>query len=114
MGWRFYRRARIAPGVRLNWSRSGPSLTVGVRGAHVTFGKRGITRTVGLPGTGVFYTTRDGWHSGAHTQGLAPAPAAVAQAPAEAPQRRMGVWTALFVVALMVLAAWLYGSGVWF
>jgi hypothetical protein len=53
MGLRFYRRVRILPGVRVNISRSGPSLTVGVRGAHVTVGKRGVTRTIGLPGTGV-------------------------------------------------------------
>jgi hypothetical protein len=34
MGLRFYRRVRILPGVHVNVSRSGPSLTVGVRGAH--------------------------------------------------------------------------------
>ena len=26
MGWRFYRRIRLIPGLRLNLSRSGPSL----------------------------------------------------------------------------------------
>jgi hypothetical protein len=31
-----------------------------MRGAHVTAGSRGVTRTVGLPGTGVFYTSRSG------------------------------------------------------
>ena len=47
--------------------RSGPSLSVGVRGAHVTLGRRAVTKTVGLPGTGLFYTSRQGLHSGYHS-----------------------------------------------
>ena len=33
--------------VSVNVSKSGPSLTVGMRGAHMTFGGKGIRRTVG-------------------------------------------------------------------
>jgi hypothetical protein len=44
-------------------------LSVGVRGAHVTFGHGRITRTVGIPGTGIFYTHSDGTHSGVHATG---------------------------------------------
>jgi hypothetical protein len=51
----------------VNLSRSGPSLSVGVRGAHVTFGRAGVTKTVGLPGTGIFYTSRQGTHTGYHS-----------------------------------------------
>jgi hypothetical protein len=40
---------------------------VGVRGAHVTFGRRGVTKTVGIPGAGIFYTSRQGTHSGYHS-----------------------------------------------
>jgi hypothetical protein len=50
---RFRRTLKIAPGVRLNFSKSGVSTTVGPRGFHLTFGKRGIRRTVSIPGTGV-------------------------------------------------------------
>jgi len=57
MGWRFYRRIKIAPGVTVNLSKQGASLSIGERGAHVTFGRNGIRRTVGIPGTGVSYTT---------------------------------------------------------
>jgi hypothetical protein len=57
MGWRFYRRIKIAPGVTINLSKQGASLSVGERGAHITFGRNGIRRTVGIPGTGVSYTT---------------------------------------------------------
>lgn len=67
MGFRFYRRIHLAPGIGINLSRSGPSLTVGVRGAHVTVGARGVTKTVGLPGTGVYYTSRRGYHTGYHS-----------------------------------------------
>ncbi|MGO8843318.1 MAG: DUF4236 domain-containing protein [Methyloceanibacter sp.] len=48
--------------------RPGPSLSVGVRGAHVTVGRRGIRRTVGIPaGTGIFYTSSTGYHTGIHS-----------------------------------------------
>ncbi len=65
--FRFYRRLRVFPGLSVNLSKSGPSLSVGVRGAHVTVGKRGFTRTVGLPDSGVFWTSRTGYHTGVHT-----------------------------------------------
>ncbi len=50
---RFRRTLRIAPGVKINFSKSGMSTTVGPKGFHFTFGKRGIRRTVGIPGTGI-------------------------------------------------------------
>ena len=67
---RFYRRLHIFPGLSVNLSKSGPSLTVGMRGAHVTFGHRGVAHTVGIPGTGIYYTSRSGQHTGysAHTE----------------------------------------------
>lgn len=65
--FRFYRRLHIFPGLSVNLSKSGPSLTVGMRGAHITFGHKGVTRTVGIPGTGMYYTSRKGYHSGFHS-----------------------------------------------
>jgi hypothetical protein len=44
----------------MNLSKSGPSVSFGVRGAHVTVGKSGVRQTIGIPGTGVFYTRRTG------------------------------------------------------
>jgi len=57
-GWhtRLWRRARIAPGVTINLSKSGPSVSVGPRGSKVTFGRRGVRQTVGIPGTGLYAT----------------------------------------------------------
>ncbi len=61
MGFRFFRRMKIAPGVTLNFSKSGLSTSLGPRGARVTLGRRGVRKTVGLPGTGLHYTELDGW-----------------------------------------------------
>ena len=66
MPFRFYRRVHVLPGVSINVSKSGPSLSVGVRGAHVTVGRNGVSRSVGIPGTGIYYTSRAGTHTGAH------------------------------------------------
>lgn len=57
MGWRFRRSVQLIPGVRINLSRSGISTSVGVKGAHVTFGGKRITRTVGIPGTGISFSS---------------------------------------------------------
>jgi hypothetical protein len=58
MGLRFRRSVRLFPGVRLNFSGSGVSTTVGVRGAAVTLGQHGTHLNLGLPGTGLSYRTR--------------------------------------------------------
>jgi hypothetical protein len=41
MGFRFRKSINIIPGVRLNLSNGAPSLSVGPRGASVSFGSRG-------------------------------------------------------------------------
>jgi hypothetical protein len=64
--FRFYCRVHIFPSLSVNFSKSRSSLSVGVRGAHVTVGRRGVTRTVGIPGTGVYYTSRSGHQTGVH------------------------------------------------
>lgn len=65
MGLRFRRSVKILPGVRLNFSKSGVSTSVGVRGAHVTFGHGQVRETVGLPGTGISYTETHSTHDAA-------------------------------------------------
>lgn len=59
MSFRFWRRIRIAPGVTLNLSKSNASLSFGPRGAKYTISPRGNRGTVGLPGTGLFYTMHE-------------------------------------------------------
>ena len=57
MGFKFFRRMRIAPGVYVNFGKTGTSVSVGPKGAKVTIGKRGVKSSVGIPGTGIRYET---------------------------------------------------------
>lgn len=56
MSFRFFRRIRIAPGISLNLSKGGLSVSAGPPGAKFTVGTKGTRATIGLPGTGLFYT----------------------------------------------------------
>ncbi len=53
MAFRFSKSVKIAPGIRLNFSKSGVSTSIGRRGATVNLSKRGTRVTAGLPGTGI-------------------------------------------------------------
>lgn len=53
MAFRFRRTMKIAPGVRLNLSKTGVSARVGPRGAGLTVGKSGTTVSAGIPGSGL-------------------------------------------------------------
>jgi hypothetical protein len=46
MGLRFSRRMRVMPGVTQNLSKGGVSTSLGVRGAHLTLGGKGVRTTV--------------------------------------------------------------------
>jgi len=105
--FRFYRRLRIFPGLSVNLSKSGPSLSVGMRGAHLTFGPRGVRHTVGIPGTGIYYTSQSGYHTGVHS--------AHVEAPLSPEQQQrahtLGGWLALIVIlAVAVLIGIAIGS----
>lgn len=54
---RFRKSIKITKGVRINFSKSGASLSLGGRGHSVNIGKRGVRSTIGIPGTGISYTT---------------------------------------------------------
>lgn len=58
MAFRFQRRVRLFPGVRLNFGKTGVSVSTGIRGASITASKRGVHGNIGAPGTGVSYRTR--------------------------------------------------------
>jgi hypothetical protein len=57
MPLRFQRRVRIAPGISLNLNKRSISASFGRPGAHITIGPKGRRTTVGLPGTGLSYTS---------------------------------------------------------
>jgi Protein of unknown function (DUF4236) len=91
MGLRFTRRVSLFPGLRLNASRSGLSLSIGHRGlGWFTIGPRGRRLTVDiLPGSGIYYTEK-----------LPPQPS-----PSPA-RNRAG--RALVIILLVIAAAWLF------
>jgi hypothetical protein len=55
MPWGFRRSLRIAGPLRLNLSKSGLGLSLGVPGLHIGRGPRGPYVRAGLPGTGIYY-----------------------------------------------------------
>lgn len=56
MGLRFRKSVKICKGVRVNFSKSGVSYSLGGKGATLNVGKRGTRATVGIPGTGLSYS----------------------------------------------------------
>ena len=58
MSLRLWKRIKILPGITLNLSKSGISISFGRRGFKYTIGKNRRQTTVGLPGTGIYYTKR--------------------------------------------------------
>lgn len=61
MGFRFQKSISFFPGIRLNLSKSGASVTVGKPGLSVNLGKDGATGNVGIPGTGLSSREKIGW-----------------------------------------------------
>ncbi len=60
MGFRIRKSFKLGPLGRVNLSKSGLSVSMGVRGARVNVGPKGTRMTVGLPVTGLSYSTKLG------------------------------------------------------
>lgn len=57
MGLRFRKSVTICKGVKLNFGKTGASVTFGSKGYHKTISTSGrVTTSLGIPGTGVYYT----------------------------------------------------------
>jgi Protein of unknown function (DUF4236) len=50
---RIRKSINLFPGVKMNFSKGGVSISVGRKGFHLNFSKRGVRQTVGLPGSGI-------------------------------------------------------------
>ncbi len=95
MGFRFWRRIKLASGVTLNLSKSGGSLSFGPRGAKFTLSPHGNRATAGIPGTGMFYTKKTSpKKSGKRKSRRSPSP----DSPAVSPKDRLtlGFFETLF------------------
>lgn len=93
MGWRFRRSVKLLPGVRLNFSKSGISTSVGGRGATVNFGPKGTRSTLGLPGSGISYSTLHSSDNGDPASG-SPSPTSSAGC---------GCWGVVAIIVLSLL-----------
>ena len=58
MGTRFRRSVKICKGVKVNFSKSGASLSLGGRGNSFNFGSKGVKHTLGIPGSGISHSTK--------------------------------------------------------
>ena len=58
MGTRFRKSVKISKGVKVNFSKSGASLSLGGRGNSFNFGSKGVKHTFGIPGTGISHSTK--------------------------------------------------------
>lgn len=58
MALRFRKSFKLAPGMRMHFSGSGASLSLGPRGTSVSIGRRGVYSNVGIPGTGLSSRTK--------------------------------------------------------
>ena len=54
---RFRRTFTLFPGVKVNVSKGGMSITVGRKGFHLNFSRHGVRQTTGLPGSGISHTS---------------------------------------------------------
>ena len=54
---RFRRTFTLFPGVKVNLSKGGMSISVGRKGFTLNFSKRGVRQTTGLPGSGISHTS---------------------------------------------------------
>ena len=60
MGFRYHRSVQILPGVRLNFSKSGMSISIGGAPFTFNFGNHAKRITASLPGTGWSWSKRLG------------------------------------------------------
>ena len=56
MGFKIRKSIKIAPGLKVNLSKSGASLSVGKSGLTLNISKKAVKSTIGVPGTGISHT----------------------------------------------------------
>ena len=65
MGLRFRKSIKIVPGIRVNFGKKSTGVSFGAKGARASFNSKGrVTRSVGIPGTGLYYQQNDKLGSG--------------------------------------------------
>jgi hypothetical protein len=103
MGFRFQRRVTLIPGLRVNFSKSGASLSIGHRGFWYTVGPKGRRATVGIPGSGIYYTKTYPAHPHPHPH--AGPPKIIPHNGPASPPTRADQAAFLIVIAVMIALA---------
>lgn len=105
---RFRRTARIGPGVRLNVNKRSVGLSAGVPGARISMNSDGrSTRSVGVPGTGLYWRDQTGPRAGSSARGSAARP----RTPPEVIIARvMFGWFALLVLVILLVVGGIVGE----
>ena len=110
MALRFRKSFKVAPGVKLNVSKSGLGMSAGVKGARVGVNSRGTYTSASIPGTGVSHFA---YHSSDKTRSVSTK--SVAQMPVEnnlrtptTPHKDNSVWL-ISLNALALLIIWPIG-----
>ena len=110
MGTRFRRSFKIAPGVRVNLNKKSASVSFGPKGLKHTISTTGKSHTtVGIPGTGLSYTTSSGGKSGAQ-QGAVSIPAA--QRPTSPKNKTVALLLCIFL-GFFGVAGQIKGKGIY-
>lgn len=114
MGFRFRKSIKLAPGVRINLTKKGvSSVSVGKRGATVNISKKGTRGTLGVPGSGLSYSSykKHGKSSGNKNQPSRSAPVHghdndIGKNTSGYAERKVSVWLALGIVMVPIIFAW--------
>lgn len=56
MAWKFRKSVKLLPGIKLNFSNAGVSTSFGPKGFKYNVGRKGVRRTVSIPGSGFYHT----------------------------------------------------------
>jgi hypothetical protein len=94
MPFRFRKRLKLFPGLFVNLSKKGASLSLGGRGATINVNRQGVQETVGLPGSGVSYLTRRRKFS-------------KAAAPPNAPRQPVTAAHVVYLIAIALVILWI-------
>lgn len=90
VGFRFRKSVKILPGVRINFNKSSTSVSIGPKGLKHTISSTGRrTTTVGLPGTGLSYSTSSNKTDTAKNQ-----PSSI---PQSSTTKRRKIWIPIFL-----------------
>lgn len=118
MGFRFRRSVRLIPGVRLNFGKRGTSVSIGGAGSTVNVSERGVRTTVGLPGTGMSYSSHQSWEnpqSDAVSHGATPPAARPPSVRRVSTTGKLLILAALWSVLVVLIAAgagWILPIGI--